>query len=360
MEKLHSDTSRIESLDFVRGLAAFGIMIFHYATWTYGEFDSQTFLGRVGIYGVSIFYVLSGLTLHLVYGSKINTQKDIGVFFIKRFFRIYPLLWLTIIGTIVLTRDIPNPVKLFLNFTGLFGMVQWDQYIGVGVWSIGNELVFYLFLPFLVYLSKKSGKGLIAFSFLLLAIYCEFAFDLLSNSQSLSSQWRDYVNPLNQVFLFLGGFLIGHFSGSKSLSQETSLVLIGVSLATFVFYPIGSDTINMVTGVTRMVFTLICFLICLGFFKLNLKLPSLANSALSRLGEASYSVYLIHPIVFRITGIAISLLTKYFFEMPISGTIRFIGSAIFTLIISNTVYNRFEKYFMAKGKAFSERLKESL
>ncbi|HEX6179628.1 MAG TPA: hypothetical protein VFZ47_00205, partial [Chitinophagaceae bacterium] len=53
---------RLHSLDYLRGLAAFGIMAYHFMMWTMGEMDSSRKMGRVGIYGVSIFYVLSGLT----------------------------------------------------------------------------------------------------------------------------------------------------------------------------------------------------------------------------------------------------------------------------------------------------------
>ena len=56
-------TGRIQGLDYLRGLAAFGIMVFHYSSWTLGKFGANTLLSRIGIYGVSIFYVISGLTL---------------------------------------------------------------------------------------------------------------------------------------------------------------------------------------------------------------------------------------------------------------------------------------------------------
>jgi len=59
--------NRLNSLDYLRGIAAFGIMIYHYSSWTFGRFHADNFMGRVGVYGVAIFYVLSGLTLFHVY-----------------------------------------------------------------------------------------------------------------------------------------------------------------------------------------------------------------------------------------------------------------------------------------------------
>jgi exopolysaccharide production protein ExoZ len=350
-----TDQGRLHNLDYLRGLAAFGIMIFHYSTWTYGEFNAQTFLGRVGIYGVSIFYVLSGLTLHHVYGGKISQRSDLTDFFVKRAFRIFPLLWLAIIATIILNRDIPSLEKLILNVTGLFGVIQWDQYIGVGVWSIGNELAFYLFFPVFVFLSKKSRIGFGILALVLAAIYARFAFVVLDSTKDLPGQWRDYVNPLNQVFLFLGGFLIGMFFRDKKLSLGFCLLLIVSSFALFIFYPLQEETIHMVTGPARIVFTLICFAICIGFFRMYLKLPVWIEGSLARLGEASYSVYLLHPIVYKGAGMFISLASKYGVSFPIY--FRLVLSIILTLIISNLVYARFEKYFMKKGRIMAEKLK---
>src|SRR6187549_3632015 len=138
--------NRLYNLDYLRGLAAFGIMIFHYLSWTLGDPVSDTcgFMGRIGIYGVSIFYVLSGLTLYYVYFDKMAPSKaDVIDFIRKRFFRIFPLLWLATIGAIIITGPIPAAWDFFLNITGLFGLLKWDGYIAPGAWSIGNELVFY-------------------------------------------------------------------------------------------------------------------------------------------------------------------------------------------------------------------------
>ncbi|WP_367892016.1 acyltransferase family protein, partial [Rodentibacter pneumotropicus] len=57
--------NRISSLDYLRGLCSFSIMIYHYMLWTGYKVDANDFISRMGIYGVSIFYILSGLTLYI-------------------------------------------------------------------------------------------------------------------------------------------------------------------------------------------------------------------------------------------------------------------------------------------------------
>ena len=336
--------NRLHNLDYLRGLAAFGIMMYHYLMFTFGIFPSETFIGRVGVYGVSIFYVLSGLTLYYVYYNKMLPSKpEILSFFKKRFFRIFPLLWLVTVISIILSKKLPDMTQLILNLTGLFGLIQWDKYFSAGVWSIGNELVFYIFFPFFIFFTKQSKIMMIILSLFIFSFYLYFAFILLDRNIDLQLQWRNYVNPLNQVFLFLGGFLIGLVFQNITIKNSVSLLVLILGLCIFIFYPVYGNTIHLVTGFTRIIFTVSCFLICLSFYKLSFKLPTIAHQPLALLGEASYSVYLLHPLVYSI----INIFSKYFFHFPKS--IILILSVISTLVISYFVYEYFEKYFMKMG-----------
>lgn len=340
---------RLYNLDYLRGLAAFGIMIYHYLSWSLGKFTSDTFMGRLGIYGVSIFYVLSGLTLYYVYFDKMKVSKeDIAAFFKKRIFRIFPLLWLVTIAAIILSRKLPDFFDLFLNLSGLFGFIKWDTYFSAGVWSIGNELVFYVFFPFFILFTKRSKPLMITLALVLLGLYLYFAFVKLNPNLTLSEQWKNYVNPLNQVFLFLSGFLIGYFFQKAKIKNSLILTLLILSALIFTFYPATGDTINLVTGYNRLIFTLCCIVICFCFYKLTLKFPEFIHRPLTLLGEASYSVYLIHPIIYKLSGIALLICGKYLFNIP--EAVRLLSSVILTLIISYYVYQYFEKYFMKFGR----------
>lgn len=100
---------RLHGLDYLRGLSALGIMVYHYSTWTWGELAPSSFLGRVGIYGVAIFYVLSSIKLSYIYSLQLMLSKaDMLDFYMKRFFRIFPLLWLATIVSILLSKHAPN------------------------------------------------------------------------------------------------------------------------------------------------------------------------------------------------------------------------------------------------------------
>lgn len=289
----------MDSLDYLRGLAALGIMMYHLASWTYGEQPADTFLGRLGTYGVSIFYVLSGLTLQHVYFHQMTTIRAVRQFFVRRAFRIFPLLWLVTFLAILLSQTMPNPVDLVLNLTGLFGFVAWDTYFSAGVWSIGNELVFYALFPIIVFAARRRF-GLWLVGAIFGAFYLYFAFVALDSTASMTDEWSTYINPLNQVFLFYCGFLIGHLLHSFKSPRILTHIMLWAGIALFALWPTSPERIDIVTGWNRLVFTLLCVAVCAAIYKLQPNLPAPVHRPLVMLGHVSYAVYLLHPIVFRV------------------------------------------------------------
>lgn len=336
---------RVYNLDYLRGLSALGIMIYHYLSWSNGNFSAESFMGRFGIYGVSIFYVLSGLTLYLVYYNKIQFSLEGLMFFLKkRVFRIYPLFWIVTILTLIFSRETFNFIDLLLNLSGFFGFVSWDKYFATGGWSIGNEIVFYTFFPFFILCFKKFKLIMFLFGLIILGLYLYFAFFKLNANSTLSEQWTKYVNPLNQIFLFLGGIIIGHLFKNVFFNFLFIFLLLLLVITIFVFYPSNVDTVSIVTGISRLIFSACCLVICFCFFKMSFNLPKFVHQPLALLGEISYSVYLIHPIILNLTLIISRTFIKYFYYFPES--VSLILSAVLTIIISYYSYHYFEKYFI--------------
>lgn len=345
--------NRLYNLDYLRGAAAFGIMIYHYFTWVYGVYGSETFLGRLGLYGVSIFYVLSGLTLYFVYFKRMEaTAPSVRDFFIKRAFRIMPLLWLAISLTYLVNTSLPKLNTVFwLNITGLFGIIDCNISIARGGWSIGNEIAFYLFFPFFVILSKWYK---VAFYFLcaaILTLFVWFAFYYINSAATVVEEWPKYINPLNQVFLFLSGYLLGYFFHKTNISNTTCVIILALSVLCFIYIPVHGDRVKLITGYNRLLFSLFCIAVCFSLYKFKGSVPVVVHKPLAVLGETSYSVYLLHPIVFAFFTRAVRYTSKRFFELPDWSVIAI--SIPCTLAVSYLVYQTFEKYFMRKGKEVS-------
>lgn len=343
-----NNLSRIHPLDYLRGLMALMIMFYHYLSWHYEGFDSSHFMGRIGVYGVSIFYILSGLTLYIVYKTKIF-EVGYWQYALRRILRIYPLLILITLLTVFLLKNYvyifttERPLEsLLLNITGLFGFVEPKRYIATGAWSIGNELVFYVFFPIILILTNWK-KYMLYVSFLIsLIIALYFAYFAINTDLTLSKNWEAYINPFNQIFLFVGGMVIAEllFFNKKDLSWPPYLFLI--FLLVFSFYPVSGDRVNIIAGSNRLIFSLCCFGIVVSFLKTTVTLPNWLSFLFRTLGDISYTLYLSHPLVYY-------SLMKYNL-LPENPLLSMIICIITTFFFSVIIYNYIEKPFMRMGR----------
>jgi len=350
---------RVDSLDYLRGLMAFSVMLYHYFSWSFDTLGGEYLLGKLGIYAVSTFYVLSGISLAIIYKNKFSKSQDLLSYGIKRVFRIFPLFWLAV-TSMVLLKLIGNEINptgysvdvltLFLNYSLLFGFVDPSAYLTTGAWSIGNELVFYAFFPIFVILARFSRLAFFSAVFLTAIIYFYYAFFILHDSQTLSAQWEHYINPFNQLFLFAAGVSIGLYVKPRFFFNKRYLLFILLALSLLViYYPSSGDKVEIVTGWARVYFTVLCLLFCYVFYASNFILPGFLGASLKFLGETSYSIYLLHPIIAKpviliATKLGVPPLYSYLFIcIPI------------TLIISWFVYRLLEKPMMAKGAKLSKK-----
>ena len=341
-----------DSLNYLRGLAAIGIMAYHMSLFTFGESDSSTFLARIKIYAVMIFYVLSGLTLFIA-NSKLQANKvSISIFYLKRFFRVVPLLWLATIFTYLLktNQDMYTAKHLIVNITVLPGMIRSDAFEVNGAWSIGNELFFYTFFPLLFFLNKAKRIYFIAAVIIIFAAFALFTFKLLDPNITLGFQWSKYVNPFNQIFFFAIGIYIATLQKPPSFLLKWATLFIILFLAGIALYPVTGDPVMLVTGVTRLVLSALTILICYMFYISDFSfLPAQLKRVFQYLGDTSYSIYLLHPLIYLI----LKHLSDKFFE--INSFVLISATVLLTLLMSKIVYERFEKYFMQIGKSVIDK-----
>lgn len=326
---------------------ALSIMFYHLTCWTIFPLDSSNALGRLGVYGVSIFFVLSGLSMAIVYNVYINSIRTSINFYVRRGFRIWPLLWVACIFAIlpdIIKTGTYNWELLFLNVTTLFGFIKPTAYILTGAWSIGNEMVYYALTPLIFFLyNYKKWVGNVFF-IICLSIGMLFAFNLLNPNKGLTDQWTLYVNPFNNLYLYVMGIAIFYNFRDLNINSKLNIVLLVVAVALFCLLPFKGDQISIVSGMGRLVFTVLSFIMVLCFYKLRIKLPDFLNNTLEAFGIATYGVYLIHPIVYLYLNY---VLKKIHFS---SGLLLFFLVAILTVVISIASYRLFELRLIKIGK----------
>lgn len=336
--------NRVHSIDYLRGVLAFLIMIYHYSNWENIFIpDASSFLAIIAIYGVSLFFIISGFSLTVTYIQVFNSfsVKNILKFFLKRFARIYPLFWL--ITSIYLSliffsgKDFPDIYQIISNLTISFSFFSEYSAFTPGGWSIGIEIFLYVFFPFLIlFLNKYVYAEIILILFILTSIYISAY--LLYDISAAKDYWNKYLNLINHVYFFIFGMIVGSFyyrynnffKINKSLIEITSILLIII----FIYYPIEGEVINLLLGENRIILTAFVFLIFLLIVMYNpyLNYKSRISRTFNFFGDISYTLYLLHPIIYMIINHFIN----------INSMLKVILMMLLTVIASSIIYMLFE------------------
>ena len=86
-------TQRNQSLDLLRGVAVLLVVLVHCAISATGNVPVLTaFAHEHGERGVQLFFIVSGYTMMLTFGAKVDTAATRS-FYLRRAFRIVPLFW---------------------------------------------------------------------------------------------------------------------------------------------------------------------------------------------------------------------------------------------------------------------------
>jgi len=337
---------RIKTLDWLRGLMALAIMFFHIKIFMFSPAESSHILGKLGVYAVCIFFILSGLTIAYVYNKNMSSRKGLFTFYIKRIFRLYPLMILATIITgayMYLQKTLIMEIFL-LNLTLLFSFFKPEAYIVTGAWSIGIEVVHYILAPILILIYNKSLKCGNILLLISAIIGGYFSFVILNPLATLNSQWNTYINPFNNLWLFDLGIAIFYNFKDRKLNQILVRTMLICSSLLFIFYPVYGDLINMVTGINRLIFSLLSTIIVISTFKLEIDLPRLVEKFLNYIGEGCYGIYIIHPIVIGVFNMI--NLNKY---------LEVVLIVILTIILSVISFRLFEKRLVKVGNNILNR-----
>ncbi|WP_370386710.1 acyltransferase family protein [Snodgrassella alvi] len=352
MDKEIQSKFRVEQLDGLRFFLAFFVAMHHYVC-CYSFFNGQQWtdpandiaypiLMKMGGFGVAIFFVISGYLF-----SSVNPASWFE-FYQKRFCRIAPIFYLSSISCIIfafwMQKNNINTDHLIISLyywldigiTGnkppLFGLDN-AHLINAGVtWTLFWEWGFYFSLPAICILRKKIGIFSLNVTILFVSIYF---FSQLNYSSAV------YIS-----YFAFGGL-------AKNLQEKVQIPKficnIGIILTTL-FMLFGSDGIYNIAYLP--VIALLFIFITMGGDLFGL----LRQKAFVRLGDASYSIYLLH-------GLAWYGMNKYIqvHEIVLGRTRYTLVSTVvlFVLLIFCTLtYQYIEKPFMALGRRKSPWLKQ--
>ena len=302
-DKLIGNENRFRSLDFLRGLAILGVISIHVSLGLPTQIAIIDHALSFGLYGVQLFYLISAITMCLMWEQRASERSPTKNFYIRRFLRIAPLFWIAIPVYLSVNGFEPSywaPEGIGLSqviLTILFLQGFWPDAINSvvpGGWSIAVEMTFYFIFPVLIKTFQNKANLYLYSAFLVWFLNNIFfkgwinEFFVNHYPTMGSTIIKDYLNLyfLNQAPIFLIGCWI-YFSGIKSSIRDNLLIFgIWISLATLLKFAFG------IAG--------------LGFLLVYLSLSALVIFCITKkvefkpievLGKNSYSMYLIHFLV---------------------------------------------------------------
>ena len=189
---------------------------------------------------------------------------------------------------------------------------------------------------------------LMLFPIFLLFLY--YAFVELDDSLTLSSQWGVYTNPLNQWFLFVAGVIAGLYLKTIYFNKRAVFSIFLFPTLVILIYPASGDTIFIVTGLERIVYSFAAICICIGVYKSGFFIDGFIGKGLTVLGEISYSLYLLHSFVWFTI---VSVLPRIGID---SIVLHVFCSLVVSLAVSYLSYQTVERYGIIWGSLIREKL----
>lgn len=293
---------RDPTLDFLRGLAIIGVVTVHVFGNFYPGIPAINFAAGLGVYGVQLFFFVSAMTMCQQWQRRRGESNAALKFYIRRFFRIAPPFWIAI--AVFLTISKIHPIYAPNGETGIKQIITallfihplWPdtiQPIVPGGWSIGVEMMFYAFFPLLVirvdFDSKLYLLGALAIYIFNLAVVHPFYDAIYGNSNSETMSVFYYFEFFNQAPIFLLGIFL-----YKTIISGADRPTIIESILIFAAWMTLALSLKNVAGLKSaspyfwlLMFSMMAFIILAFHFRITLK-------PINRLGQLSYSIYLIH------------------------------------------------------------------
>ncbi len=333
---------------------ALAVAVYHFANWypifTQGQLAADT-AKKIGVYGVEGFFIVSGFCFFYLYGAETLTPRGLKEFHIKRFFRIAPLYYLAV-GTNLLFGFVAGPQHsprmILENVTFAFGLIHPNHSLATGGWSIGLEYVFYLAFPLLAWAASRWKPFLTVGTLGLLLLSAPWTFHYVADApREGNMNFHTYVQVANHAFLFFMGGMVAQarLAWGARFSTRTFLVLaVALTLAFTMKYRNFYDDFTIMQGWPRYYFIFICFagVALFAFYDFP---DSPVKTAGKFLGEVSYSVYLLHPLIQE--GLKALGSEKL---PPLAGF--FVGLTV-TLALSALTFRYVEKPMMGLGRRLS-------
>lgn len=317
----------ILNIQILRAFAAIIVVLFHtyLAVISYG-FEHQYLklltanIEHWGAFGVDIFFVISGYLMFMINNKKSRTPYE---FLVNRITRIVPIYWFLTILLFIVFQFAPSvfremgysPLKLVSSLffvSRQFGFTDPALYVG---WTLEYEMFFYVLFALALFCKCSNAIRLILLTIMIgasiymelyAAIAIEFAYGGLIFILCDKVPYLKKLQPSNHFWWLIIAMLMMVIL-MPAFAQEYRFIYWGIPSAIIFFSVLFIKQINL--------------------------------NALVKLGDASYSIYLIQVFTIPVSA---KILEKLMPEA--SGILIFMISAIFSIVVGYLFYLAVEKH----------------
>jgi exopolysaccharide production protein ExoZ len=290
----------VRNIQVLRCFAALAVVVRHMLMWLHAYLPfGMLWVGRAG---VDVFFVISGF---IMFYTNPTGQRTSVEFWTGRLIRIAPLYWIAMLPVIVLFfAGLPDGgvsqltpeaiVQDFLFIPHVRGDGDVHPLLNVG-WTLTYEMFFYLLFG-LTFVLRSQIRSLVVLSAVFLGAWL---LSLLDPKLPYALQW--YAQPITLEFAG-GGLLALLYNRLARLPKDpvryAGFALMGLGLlALFIGAMIGGEPMGEPTAFRTLLYGPPAMAIVAGALMLETSGVVFRSNSLLLLGDASYSIYLVHTLV---------------------------------------------------------------
>lgn len=294
----------VYSVQVMRGFAAAAVAIYHthliLLNPQYGSIDIYGAVATRGWIGVNFFFVLSGFIILLAHYRDIGAPRQAGRYLWRRFVRVYPIYWLfttAYVAAALAGIGYPDFRWTFSNMLSSYALIAFEPQplppLSVA-WTLFYEITFYAMFLLLI-LNRTLG----------IAAFAVWTIAILVNTVLLANSSIEVLDVWNIYFAIgMGAYIAFRRMDGRwglPLFGIGALLLVGVFAAGVIPSRIAfAEDHPLLLMALALIFALILTGAALYERDRSIRMPK----ALLLLGDASFSVYLLHsPALSLIAGL---------------------------------------------------------
>ena len=350
-----NSTNRFAHIDALRGIAAL-LVIWLHVSEVFVQISPETSAQGTNFYdiarivdfgriGVVIFFSISGFVIcRSLKGEIIEGSKK---FFIRRFMRLYPAFWISIVlGLISIWWLFDRPfgwTVITANISMLPELFGQQPIIGL-YWTLETELVFYA-LCWLLFLNRGLNNPLLLFLISALLVMFFVIAKLFFMPPELRPSLK--VMPYSLAIMFWGGLFRYWYDDKKAyLTLKEKKLPIQWLLFSLTLIVLTPAFVALAKGYFEQDDTLIrlgsSYILGIAVFILGNLFFKVKNQIMAWTGTISYSLYLVHPVIFYFLFWYLKNKAPYWF-MTLHLSVYIVITMIFSILLSAIIYYLVEK-----------------